>query len=636
MLLSAVGSMEQLSRMTMLLLSYKRAAQISLRLNLRYRVNQIYCVYQPSSLPQYFHRYLDDGQATGSSVSQHIAAEGVVVLDRSQLQPSERLYVALVGRFRYGREEDEILGMSLCREIYLGHTQLCPDALEVPGDAPGPSRSPGRPLYSMQLGNVHRRLLEALGDAAVPFRFEFPRDAPVSTVMQRLTPGSGDTCGVRYLIRCYTVLEEDDRPPARSCVNMPIRKAQFACTPRSLPSSPRASSVCKDFPLNAGKLVVDASLPKELYLHGEEIVVKVVIQNLSQKTVKHVKASVLQVADICMFSTGRWKVCVATANNSKDDSPIAPGTTVEREISILPSLEDNQHKYGVFVQSYRGDDVDCLASSTITVILLPATILAVAQRLELYLHGEEIVVKVVIQNLSQKTVKHVKASVLQVADICMFSTGRWKVCVATANNSKDDSPIAPGTTVEREISILPSLEDNQHKYGVFVQSYRGDDVDCLASSTIISDHAKKNLFGIVVSYEVKVKIGLGTLSSLSGRGEIACFVPFLLMHAGPAEVPKPDSFEENEILTVHRPMTPPPSTSGIPLPNGLEAAIAESANAGTAIVGPYESSPPASIDFLDESPTEGSPVALSQDLPEPEVIQKLSDINIRGVPPLID
>ncbi|EEC18613.1 conserved hypothetical protein [Ixodes scapularis] len=99
--------------------------------------------------------------------------QGVVVLDRSQLQPSERLYVALVGRFRYGREEDEILGMSLCREIYLGHTQLCPDALEVPGDAPGPSRSPGRPLYSMQLGNVHRRLLEALGDAAVPFRFEY-------------------------------------------------------------------------------------------------------------------------------------------------------------------------------------------------------------------------------------------------------------------------------------------------------------------------------------------------------------------------------------------------------------------------------------------------------------------------------
>ncbi|CAN7997057.1 unnamed protein product, partial [Ixodes pacificus] len=120
------------------------------------------------------------------------------------------------------------------------------------------------------------------------------------------------------------------------------------------------------------------------------------------------------------------------------------------------------------------------------------------------------------------------------------------------------------------------------------------------------------------------------------RGEIACFVPFLLMHAGPAEVPKPDSFEDNEILTVHRPMTPPPSTSGIPLTNGLEAAIAESANAGTAIVGPYESSPPASIDFLDESPTEGSSVTSSQDLPEPEVIQKLSDINIRGVPPLID
>ncbi|CAN7938725.1 unnamed protein product, partial [Ixodes hexagonus] len=348
--------------------------------------------------------------------------EGVVVLDRSQLQPNERLYVALVGKFRYGREEDEILGMSLCREIFLGHTQLLP-ARQGRGGGEGRQGKEEQRLEGGRAvgGGVEGRRRKGrqgggagegwggvggeVGDGRRGverknkrhFLVRFPRDAPVSTVMQRLTPGSGDTCGVRYLIRCYTVLDEEDRPPARSCVNVPIRKAQFACTPRSLPSSPRASSVCKDFPLNAGKLVVDASLPKELYLHGEEIAVKVVIQNLSQKTVKHVKASVLQVADICMFSTGRWKVCVATANNRYDDSPIPPGATVEREISILPSLDDNKNKYGVFVQSYRGDDVECLASST-----------------------------------------------------------------------------------------------------------------------IISDHAKKNLFGIVVSYEVKVKIGLGTLSSLSG------------------------------------------------------------------------------------------------------------------------
>lgn len=41
--------------------------------------------------------------------------EGFVTCDSTKLSPGESLYVALVGRFRYGREEDEVLGMSLCR-----------------------------------------------------------------------------------------------------------------------------------------------------------------------------------------------------------------------------------------------------------------------------------------------------------------------------------------------------------------------------------------------------------------------------------------------------------------------------------------------------------------------------------------
>ncbi|KAH8039730.1 hypothetical protein HPB51_008323 [Rhipicephalus microplus] len=163
--------------------------------------------------------------------------EGVVVLDADQLQPNERLLVALVGRFRYGREEDEILGMTLCREVYLGHTQLCheqPSSPRTPQAATGsstaePPKSPGRALYAMQLGPVHRRLMDALGEAAVPFRFEFPRDAPVSTVMQRLTPESGDTCGVRYLVRCYTLLDEEETPAqSNECVTHVIDEPFFS------------------------------------------------------------------------------------------------------------------------------------------------------------------------------------------------------------------------------------------------------------------------------------------------------------------------------------------------------------------------------------------------------------------------
>lgn len=438
--------------------------------------------------------------------------EGVVVLDADQLQPNERLLVALVGRFRYGREEDEILGMTLCREVYLGHTQLCheqPSSPRTPQAATGssttePPKSPGRALYAMQLGPVHRRLMDALGEAAVPFRFEFPRDAPVSTVMQRLTPESGDTCGVRYLVRCYTLLDEEETPAqCKSCVNIGIRKVQCATTPRPICVGPRSALLTKDFPLNAGKLVVEASLEKELYFHGEEIVVKVNVQNQSQKTVKHIKVSILQVVDICMFSTGRWKVCVATANGSKDDCPVIPGSTVERRVSVTPSLEENRQKYGVFVESYKGDDIHCLASST-----------------------------------------------------------------------------------------------------------------------IISDHARKNLFGIVVSYEAKVKVYLGTLSSLSGRGEMACFVPFLLMHPRPAESPVDPSPDETLTATTS-------SNSAKPVPaTGLDEVIAEStARTGAAVLqGPIESSPGGSVDVLGgDSPTETATPAGSSC--EDELVRKFDEVN---------
>lgn len=437
--------------------------------------------------------------------------EGVVVLDADQLQPNERLLVALVGRFRYGREEDEILGMTLCREVYLGHTQLCheqPSSPRTPQAATGsstaePPKSPGRALYAMQLGPVHRRLMDALGEAAVPFRFEFPRDAPVSTVMQRLTPESGDTCGVRYLVRCYTLLDEEETPAqSKSCVNIGIRKVQCATTPRPISAGPRSASLTKDFPLNAGKLVVEASLEKELYFHGEEVVVKINVQNHSQKTVKHIKVSILQVVDICMFSTGRWKVCVATANGSKDDCPVPPGSTVERRVSVTPSLEENRQKYGVFVESYKGDDVHCLASST-----------------------------------------------------------------------------------------------------------------------IISDHARRNLFGIVVSYEAKVKVYLGTLSSLSGRGEMACFVPFLLMHPRPAESPVDPSPDETLTATTS-------SSSAKPVPaTDLEEVIAESsARTGAAVLqGPLESSPGGSVDVLGDSPTETATSAGSSC--EDELVRKFDEVN---------
>lgn len=43
-----------------------------------------------------------------------------------------------------------------------------------------------------------------------------------------------------------------------------------------------------------------------MYYHGESINVNVHIQNNSNKTVKKIKVSVQQIADICIFTTAQY------------------------------------------------------------------------------------------------------------------------------------------------------------------------------------------------------------------------------------------------------------------------------------------------------------------------------------------
>lgn len=53
---------------------------------------------------------------------------------------------------------------------------------------------------------------------------------------------------------------------------------------------------------------------------------------------------------------------------------------------------------------------------------------------------------------------------------------------------------------------------------------KGDDV-CLASSTLLANEDDKNIFGLVISYSVRVKLLLGAMG-----GDLVAELPFVLMH----------------------------------------------------------------------------------------------------------
>lgn len=94
----------------------------------------------------------------------------------------------------------------------------------------------------------------------------------------------------------------------RNSVRLAIRKIMYA--PAKQGEQP-SIEVSKEFMMSPNKLHLEASLDKELYHHGESIAVNVHIANNSNRTVKRVKVSVRQFADICLFSTAQYKCTVA-------------------------------------------------------------------------------------------------------------------------------------------------------------------------------------------------------------------------------------------------------------------------------------------------------------------------------------
>ncbi|XP_078142698.1 arrestin red cell isoform X1 [Centroberyx gerrardi] len=147
---------------------------------------------------------------------------------------------------------------------------------------------------------------------------------------------------------------------------------------------------------------------------------------------------------------------------------------------------------------------------------------------ELYYHGEPISVNVHVTNNSTKTVKRVKISVRQYADICLFSTAQYKCPVAQL---EADDQVSSSSTFCKVYTLTPTLDKNREKRGLALDGKLKHEDTNLASSTIVKDVTNKEVLGILVSYRVKVKL------VVSRGGDVSVELPFVLMHPKPVELP---------------------------------------------------------------------------------------------------
>ncbi|KAK7065894.1 Arr1p [Halocaridina rubra] len=268
--------------------------------------------------------------------------DGVLAIDTEYLQ-GRQVYGQLVCSFRYGREEDETMGLSFQKDLYLASERIYPS-------------QEGREPTKLQ-----ERLMKKLGGNVFPFSFQMPLNAPPSVTIQPGKEDEGRPCGVEYYIKIFVGEKEEDRSHKRSTITMNIRRIQYA--PTNAGRQP-CTIVRKDFMLSPGELELEVTLDKQLYYHDQTIAVRCAIRNNSNKTVKKIRAAVQQSADICLFSGGQYRSTVASVE-TQEGCPVNPSSSLTKELHLTPTLKSNMDRRGIALDGHLKNIHTNLASSTL-------------------------------------------------------------------------------------------------------------------------------------------------------------------------------------------------------------------------------------------------------------------------------
>ncbi|XP_008063302.1 S-arrestin [Carlito syrichta] len=170
--------------------------------------------------------------------------------------------------------------------------------------------------------------------------------------------------------------------------------------------------------------------------------------------------------------------------------------------------------------------------------------LAVSLSKELYFHGEPIPVTVTVTNNTEKTVKKIKVFVEQVANVVLYSSDYYVKPVAM---EEAQEKILPNSSLTKTLTLIPLLANNRERRGIALDGKIKHEDTNLASTTIIKEGIDRTVLGILVSYQIKVKLTVsGFLGELTSS-EVATEVPFRLMHPQP-EDPAKESYQDANLV----------------------------------------------------------------------------------------
>jgi len=257
------------------------------------------------------------------------------------------VFASLVCNFRHGREEDEVMGVSFQKELVVDRVQVYP-----PTDA------------KEDKNKLQTRLIQKLGpDNAYAFTLTFPQTAP-NSVLIKGEDGDATNMGVSYDVRLHLADHvEDFKGAKKSSVSMSIRKVQW-CPTDEKQRSPTATAD-KGFLCSKGKIVLECTLDKEIYYHGQELPINVSVHNNSKKSVKAIRCCINQHCELTLV--GAQYSCKVARLETKDGCPLGPGASLNRTFTMKPLAQMCGHERGLALDAAlsKVTDETNLASSSI-------------------------------------------------------------------------------------------------------------------------------------------------------------------------------------------------------------------------------------------------------------------------------
>ncbi|XP_055911645.1 uncharacterized protein LOC129945760 isoform X2 [Eupeodes corollae] len=466
---------------------------------------------------------------------------GIVFVD-PQTVKGFRIYTQLTLTFRYGREDEEVMGLRFCNEAIMSLHQVWPRSEDL-------SRESLSPLQDA--------LIKRLGEGAHPFTLNLSPKAPPSVQLVPAKRYYGAPIGTSYDIRCFIGDTTGEKFHRRASVRMGVRvihRTDVHCISASenyaaLINSQISPPILKDHLLSPLTPQSDSNYTQQQLLKqtapSETSHSKTTNWESQFSPPSHF--SVTKTTSSSAMTGCNTKPRKSEQGDSFAKLRLSPKSfrfsgrfgRSKSEIDKCPN--DSFFNYSKSFQEYERGGPQAAVDKP---FLLQEGRVSLRASLDKawYTHGENVIVNVNIHNDSRKTVRKIRVCAIQHVDVCMFNNGKFKNIVADSdNNSNHDRTVNPGATLSATFILRPqrgptknwiALEDTLQR-STEPEEITGEiAASAIRSPTLVplpgiiaSNPEDRNVFAIYVSYYVKVKL---TLSGIGG--ELSLKLPFVLVH----------------------------------------------------------------------------------------------------------